>query len=246
VIKMQEPPEMDADMRSVIDATRGAHEPNELSRARVRRGVELKLAAGLALAIGPTASAFASAVKVTVAVVAIGTAVGAGVYAYPRLTAKPAVHAPATHVAVRPARVEEPVPVEVEAPAPVAAPAKAHVKHRAPVAAPPPVVVENVSSLKEETALLGGANAALARGDVKRALSLLDDYDHRPGAAQLAEERTVTGILVSCAAGRVDTARAEARHFHARWPRSPLAARVDGSCAGTGSAGASGPAHSVP
>jgi hypothetical protein len=249
VIKMQEPTELDADMRSVIDAARGGHEPNELSRARVRRGVELKLAAGIALAIGPTASAFASAVKVTVALVAVGSVVGAGVYAYPRLTAKPAVHAPATHVAARPARIEEPAPVEVEAPAPnVNQPAKMHVKHRAPVA-PAPVVVENVSSssgLKEETALLGGANAALARGDVKRAQSLLDDYDHRPGAPMLAEERTVTGILASCAAGRVDTARAEARHFHARWPRSPLAARVDGSCAGTGSTGASGPAHNVP
>ena len=42
----------------------------------------------------------------------------------------------------------------------------------------------------------------------------------------------MTGILASCAAGHVDAARAEARHFRARWPRSPLAARVDGSCAG--------------
>ena len=93
--------------------------------------------------------------------------------------------------------------------------------------------MENVSSLKEETALLGGANAALARGDVKRALSALDEYDHRPGSGLLAEERTVTGILAACAAGQVDAARAEARHFRARWPRSPLGARVDGSCAGT-------------
>ena len=137
-------------------------------------------------------------------------------------------------------------PVEIEASAPAIEPPapKPHIKHHAPVAAPP-VAVENVSSsfgLKEETALLGAANAALAHGDVKRALSLLDDYDHRPGAAQLAEERTVTGILASCAAGHVDTARAEARHFHARWPRSPLAARVDGSCAGDGS----GPARTAP
>jgi hypothetical protein len=64
-------------------------------------------------------------------------------------------------------------------------------------------------------------------------LSLLDDYDHRSGSGLLSEERAVTGILAQCAAGHVDAARAEARHFHARWPRSPLAARVDGSCAGT-------------
>lgn len=244
-MKMLEPPDLDADMRAVIDAARPGHEPNELARARVRRGVELKVAAGLALAIGPTASAFASAIKVTAAVVAIGSAVGAGVYVYPRLSAKPAARpAPAQHVAARPAPVEMPEP-EMKAPAP--APARAHVKHHAPVAAAP-VPVEKVSSsfgLKEETVLLGAANAALARGEVKRALSLLDDYDHRPGAAQLAEERTVTGILASCAAGHVDAARAEARHFQARWPRSPLAARVEGSCAGNGG-GTAGPAHNAP
>jgi hypothetical protein len=93
--------------------------------------------------------------------------------------------------------------------------------------------VESASRLKEETALLGAASSALGRGDVPRALALLDEYDRRPGSAILAEERTVTGILVSCAAGRVHVARAEARHFQARWPRSPLGARVDGSCAGT-------------
>jgi len=130
--------------------------------------------------------------------------------------------------------------VPVEAPEPVAPPRHVAIKHRAP-AAPAPVPVENVSSLKEETALLGAANAALARGDVKRALSALDDYDRRSGSAVLAEERTVTGILASCAAGHVDTARAEARHFRARWPRSPLAARVDASCAGP-----AGPARSSP
>ena len=240
-MKVLEP--LDTDMQSVIDAARGGHEPNEMARARVRRGVELKLAAGIALAVGPTASAFASAAKVTAAVVALGTVVGTGVYVYPRLAAKHAPARPAaTHVAARPASVEPVVaPVEVEMPAPVAPHVmRPHVKHHAPVAAPP-VVVENISSLKEETALLGAANAALARGDVKRASALLEDYDRRPGASQLAEERTVTGILADCASGHVDTARAEARHFRARWPRSPLAARVDGSCAG-----AAGPARSGP
>src|SRR5262249_44917695 len=160
IMKMLEPPEMDADMRSVIDAARGGHEPNEMARARVRRGVELRLAAGLALAVGPTASAFASAAKVTVAVVAIGPAGGAGVYVYPRFSAKPASRPTVQHVAARPARVEMPAPAEIPAPAPAPVPSRPHVKHHAPVAAPP-VAVENVSSLKEETALLGAANAAL-------------------------------------------------------------------------------------
>ncbi|HYU65940.1 MAG TPA: hypothetical protein VEK09_04255, partial [Jatrophihabitantaceae bacterium] len=62
--------------------------------------------------------------------------------------------------------------------------------------------------------------------------SLLEDYDRRGGAGILAEERTVTGILALCAGGHLDAARAEARHFRARWAHSPLAARVDGSCVG--------------
>ena len=226
-------PDLDADTLSVIDAARGGYEPSELSRARVRKGLEVKLAAGIALAVGPAAatSAFAGAVKLTAAVVAVGSVVGAGVYVYPRMAAKPApVKAAVTRVAVRPAPVVTAPPVEIEAPAPVVMP-RAPAKRRAPVAAPP-VPVENVSSLKEETVLLGAANAALARGDVKRALSLLEDYDRRPGAAQLAQERAVTGILAACAAGKADAARAEARQFRARWPRSPLGARVDGSCAG--------------
>jgi hypothetical protein len=242
-MKMMEPPDLDADTRGIIDAARGGHEPNEMARARVRRGVELKLAAGIALAVGPASTAVAGVLKMTAAVVTVGAVVTAGVYVAPRYLAKHApARPPATHVATHAAPVAPAPPPEFDVPAPAVAPApRAHVKHRAPVAAPAPVAVENISGLKEETALLGAANAALARNDVKRALSLLDDYDHRSGSAVLSEERTVTGILAQCAAGHVDAARAEARHFHARWPRSPLAARVDGSCAG-----ADGPARGAP
>jgi len=232
-MRIQQPPDLDADTRSIIDAARGGHEPNEMARARVRRGVEIKLAAGIALAVGPASSAFAGALKLTAAVVAVGSVVGAGVYAYPRFATKRApVHAPAARVAPAAPAVMPPPPVEIEITAPVVTTARVPARRHAHVAAPP-VAVENVSGLKEETALLGAANAALARGDVKRALAVLDEYDRRPGAGTLAEERTVTGILASCAAGHAETARAEARSFRARWPRSPLAARVDGSCAGT-------------
>jgi hypothetical protein len=225
------PPELDAEMRGLIDAARSGHEPSELNRARVRRGVEIKLAAGIALAVAPASTALAGVAKVTAAVVAVSAVVGTGVYVYPRYIAKHEASRPAAHVAPRaPAAAPLPpveVPPVVEAPPAPRAPNKRRV-----VAAPPPPVVESASRLKEETALLAAANAALGRGDVKRALALLDDYDRGPGAGVLAEERAVTGILASCAAGRVDAARVETRRFHARWPRSPLAARVDASCAG--------------
>jgi hypothetical protein len=235
-MKTRQPPEgLDADTLSVIDAARGGYEPSEFTRARVRRGVEIKLAAGIALAVGPATatSAFAGAVKLTAAVVAVGSVVGAGVYVYPRVVSKPAaMRAPATHVAARPAPVIQAPPVEIEAPVPAVISPRAPAKRRPPVVAAP-VAVENVSSLKEETSLLGAANAALARGDVQRARSLLAEYDRRPGAAMLSQERAVTGILAACAAGDADAARVEARQFRARWPRSPLGARVDGSCAGS-------------
>jgi hypothetical protein len=143
-------------------------------------------------------------------------------------------------VAAPPAPVFVPPPAQDVAPQPVVTPTRAPSKRRVQPA-PAPTPVENVSTLKEETTLLGGANAALARGDVARAEALLRDYDRRPGAGLLAQERMVTGILASCAAGRIDSARAEARQFHARWPRSPLASRVDGSCAGK-----TDPARSAP
>ena len=75
-MKFGEPTELDAEMRAVIDAARSGHEPNELNRARVRRGVEYKLAAGIALAVGPASSALAAVAKVTVAVVAVGAVGG--------------------------------------------------------------------------------------------------------------------------------------------------------------------------
>ena len=102
-MKITAPPELDGDLGSIIDAARGAHEPNEISRARVRRGVDVKLAAGIALAVGPATSAFAGVLKATVAVVAVGSVVGAGVYVIPRHFAKPApVRAHAAPVAARP------------------------------------------------------------------------------------------------------------------------------------------------
>jgi hypothetical protein len=220
--------------RDLIAAARGAHEPNELNRARVRRGVEVKLAAGLGLALGPTASALAGATKITLVVATVGTVVGAGAYKagllpLPKHAAPIVSHArPATRVAVA---LPPAPPVEAPAPAPaVEKPAPVH--HHARPAPAAPVV--SASALAEETSLIGAANTALAHHDVASALALLNDYDHRPGAGVLAEERTVTGILTLCAAGRTDAARAEARHFRARWPRSPLTARVDGSCVGAG------------
>jgi hypothetical protein len=234
----QDPPGLGPQTRELIAAARGAHDPNELNRARVRRGVEVKLAAGLGLALGPTASALAGATKVTLVVAAVTTVVGAGAYKTGLLKFQ---GTPAPVAARAPRSISAPAPrADATPPAPVAAPERLAPPRRHPrpaAAAPAP----SASALAAETSLLGAANTALAHRDVASALALLDDYDHRPGSGILAEERTVTGILTMCAAGRIDAAHAEARHFRARWPRSPLAARVDGSCVGTAR-----PPHAAP
>jgi hypothetical protein len=235
------PPELGAEARAIIAAARDAHQPNELSRARVRRGVEVELAAaGLGLLVAPATSALAGALKVTLVAVAVGSTVVGGFYAVPRVLHRQA-HAPADHHEIARAPVA-PAPVAVE-PAPVAvadfapaaemppppSPLRAH--HRARVA---PAVEANpdASDLAGETALLSAANAALARHDVAHAAALLSAYDRQRVPSLLGEEREATGILVACAAGRPVAARAAAAHFRTRWPRSPLRARVESSCAG--------------
>jgi hypothetical protein len=238
----RQPDELGAEARAIIAAARGAHEPNEISRARVNRSLELKLAAGAALVIGPAASALAGVLKVTLVVASVGAVVGAGVYALPRQATRP----PARHTTARPAfvpRIAAPPPAP--APSPPAAepapevlptiPAPARPRHHARALARP-AAPESAASLREETALLAAANEALGSHRVERALTLLEDYDRRASAGGLpgllAEERAATGILALCAADRPEAARVEARRFRARWPRSPLAARIDGSCAG--------------
>jgi hypothetical protein len=225
-MRIDEPPALDEEARRLIAAASGADEPSEIARARVRRGVDVKLAAGIGLVLAPASTALAGATKMTLVVAALGTAVGTGVYTYKHLPAAPVpvvAKARPTHArAIAPAPVEKPAPAEK--PAPPAPRRRVHA-----VAAAPDV---SASVLAQETALLGAANTALAHRDVKNALALLEDYDRRGGPGILAEERTATGILALCAAGRLDAAHAEARHFRARWPRSPLAARVDGSCVG--------------
>ena len=84
-----EPPPLDDEARAIIDAARAAHEPNEMVRARVRRATELKLAAGLGLAIVPVSSAFAGAAKVTLAIAAVGSVVGGVVGAGVVLSRRP-------------------------------------------------------------------------------------------------------------------------------------------------------------
>jgi hypothetical protein len=222
--------------QSAIAAARHALDPTDVERARVRKGLDAKLAAGVAAPLLVASTALASTLKVGVGVVSIAL-VGTGVVyvAAPQLLhrtsapvvlpARPAPKSPTSAAALPTPRPAVPAAGEPAADTrpPVVHPRGApHRREASPPAA---------GDLAGELDLLTQANAATKQGDVARADELLRAYDQRYPAGQLAQERAAAGILVQCAAGRVQDARAAARRFLERWPRSPLVARLKSSCA---------------
>ena len=228
--------ELGPEEKSLIAVARDANAPTETQRTRVRKGLDAKLAAGLAAPLLATSSAMAMVGKVG-ASVAILTVLGTTA-AYVA-TSGPGRKPASSHVRLpsAPARapLAEPVPapvpptsVEPSAPAPndsrpgATRPRAPSVRRATGPAAHP--------DLASELALLTQISTATKRGDVARAEHLLANYDQQFPSAQLAEERAAAGILLECGAGRTASARAQARRFFEHWPRSPLVARINSSC----------------
>jgi len=115
-----QPPELGQEARAIISAARDVHQPNELSRARVRKGVELKVAAGLGLAIAPAASALAGVLKVTLVAVAVGSTVAGGFYVLPHVRARHP-QAPDAHRAIARAEIAQAAPGQAAMPEATAA-----------------------------------------------------------------------------------------------------------------------------
>jgi hypothetical protein len=235
--------ELSTEARRLIDSARPDHEPSAIEQARVRRSLEWKLGMGVMLTVTQAAPFLSAAVKVTLAVVATG-AVGTGAYLGARAVKEHAARRPAVEKmvvarspAVAPAseeRVSPPLPDEHAPPAMVVAPTPVQTpgpKRREPRPAPAPVAQPALPDLGAEMALLQTANAALGRGQVEQALSVLANYDRTFGTGQLAEERSALGVLALCAAGRNDEAIRAHKRFLQRWPKSPLVARLVSSCA---------------
>lgn len=226
--------ELAPEERAVIAAGRAALDPTELQRARVRRGLDTKIAAGVAAPMLVTSSALAAVLKAgagVAVVAALGTGVFYGVVLRPR---EPALPAPPTEPAHR-----SPAP-PVTAPSPsVTAPPLSPTMEPAALPRPAPSrqrttlrrSVAPTADLAGELALLTQANAATQAGQAAQANELLRAYDRAFPSGQLTQERVAAGILADCAAGRLEAARAAARTFVGRWPRSPLIARLRASCA---------------
>jgi hypothetical protein len=85
-------------------------------------------------------------------------------------------------------------------------------------------------TLREETASLRQAQAALRAGAPGQALALIEAQERRFTDGALAPERAAARILALCALARVDEAREQVQRFERQWPRSPLLARVRSAC----------------
>ncbi len=85
-------------------------------------------------------------------------------------------------------------------------------------------------SLAEEVKMLREARSALDRGDVRRALELVDAHEAQFSRGTLYEERLATRVQALCASGHADAARATAEELLRAAPRSPHLTRVRTSC----------------
>jgi hypothetical protein len=250
--------DLSPDAQSILEAGRDLDGAGDLEKARVRRALFAKIAAGGAvLAATSTAAAESGAIAGgTTAGTAAATTSSAGTFA---AVATPLAKiliplaivtggAAGGFVAWRAQRAMGPTPVVAPSspavaasPAPVVVPAAPAIAppaptlrpaHRARVApaARTEAAVAPVNHLAEETALLASANAELRGGDARRALALLDDYDRRYPAGVLREEVLATRVIARCQQSPDRAARRAAETFLARHPASPLASRVRTSC----------------
>jgi hypothetical protein len=218
--------------------------PSEAARARVRAGVEAKVAAiaagaaaGAALeakalaAGGAAATGLGTKLLIAGAVSALIGVGGSAVVLTRRTTPAPreasAIVAPSAAPAPPAPPPAAPPLEETASPAPSPPPRPAPVRASASASAAP----AQPPSIAAELARLREAQAALKDGDPERSLRALDELSAQHPDGALREERMAARVLALCAAGRVDEARVAASRFLAESPRSVQADRVRGSCA---------------
>jgi hypothetical protein len=226
------------ELSALFEQARHGDEPSDEDRRRVtgRVAEQLALGAGVgAAALTITRFGWATSFK-TWGVVAVALA-GAGSGAY--LLGAPSA-APSSSVAVAPAPVvpRGPSAVALELAPPVVEKSDAVVpeptpvkRERASASSPAPSSADEPGRLARETAALRAANEALRGGAPARALGLLDAFAKEFPGGVLTQEALATRVSALCALGRVSEARAVGTRFVQRYPRSPVAARVRGSCA---------------
>ena len=241
--------------RTILEAARGAESLSRENRARIKRGVLLRVAVvGAASTVTGGAVAMSVATKITLAVVTVA-ALGGGsmaVRTWKGRTAEPpaAVRAHATPTRA-PALAPGAPPAEAE---PSAVPTEPEVRldprpenrrrdsvrtvsrrpeiSGAPIAdiAPVPAPAPGLDSLDPELTVLRLAQEDLHAGLPARALRRLVEYDRRFGKGALEEERRAIAAIALCSVRPGPAARAQSQRFLQSAPDSPLAARVRAAC----------------
>jgi hypothetical protein len=193
-------------------------------------GATEKAATLLSASVPPKAAAVGAGLLVkwvvmTSAIVAM-TALGAGAYlrrssgppTVPHATVAPPVEAPPTDRSPPPA--PEAVPVE-SLPNARAAPTVGTTKR--PVT---PSRAAGTSALEQQIASMDRIREAVASGDLKHALSLIDEYERRFPSGAFIEEAEVNRIETLVRLGDSAGANRAAERFLADHPSSPHTARV--------------------
>jgi hypothetical protein len=85
------------------------------------------------------------------------------------------------------------------------------------------------SSLFEEQRFIESARAAVARGDARGALSVLDTYDHAYARKQFGPEALALRVEALRGSGQLAVARNLASDFARLYPSHPLLSRVQGA-----------------
>lgn len=236
------------DLRAVIDASRGADDPADADRQRVRSALVAKLGAAALV----TTAATASSSSIAAAATKSAAAVAARYLAALALTGALGAGAVVTY------RTRHPAPTTVTAPAPTRREVRAPVAPRviaAPVEAPPPRVVAPVetpqtvararparaeaegiesvpfeapSDITAEVNALAEARAALEAGDAERSLRVLEGYAAQHPGGSMRIEREAARLIAQCRLGRAR--ELEVTSFLTHRASSPLAARVASAC----------------
>jgi len=237
----------------MLAAARGAEAITREDRARIKRGVLLRVAVlGAASTTTAGAAAMSVATKVTLTVLTVAALGGGSVSLWAWKGRAPDPHAVArTHSTPRklaavapkaPAIVAEPpaIPPEPE----VKLEAQPEIQRRevirgasrrpeisgTPAAESAPVPAPGLAPLDPELTVLRQAQEDLRAGLPAQALRRLTDYDRRFGKGALEEERRAIAAIAFCQVDPGPAAKAQAERFLRTAPESPLVERVRTAC----------------
>lgn len=212
----------------LVQRARPGFRPRAFDKVRVRRALAGKLAAGggAIAASTLTVSAWASKLALVAALSSLGAVGLVWSLTTPRTEVPPSPRTTGTASALGPQanvipRLPEPLPIAVED-LPLAAGSAESPAFRA----------DDPSTLTAEAALVLEARAALRNRQAARVLSLLAGYEARFAEGAMRQEVYGMRILALCDLGRTSEAGKAAQRFVARWPSSPIVARLATSCVG--------------